>query len=90
MNKENGKMPKWKDMVVYEKVFLVLGIIIAVADLGISIYYKFSISEVSSLLLAVILLLSGGVCIRTKKRQAYLWFGLSIWIGVFAIAGFII
>ena len=38
MNKENDKMPKWKDMVVYEKVFLVLGIIIAVADLGISIY----------------------------------------------------
>lgn len=27
MNKEDYKMPKWKDMVVYEKVFMVLGCI---------------------------------------------------------------
>lgn len=90
MNKEDYKMPKWKDMVVYEKVFMVLGGIIAVVDLGISIYYKFGISEVSTLLLGVIFLLSGGVCIRTKKHQAYLWFGLSIWNIVFAIASFIV
>ena len=90
MNKEDKKMPKWKDLVVYEKVLMVLAGIIAVADLGISIYYKFSNTEVTSLLLGVIFLLGGGVCIRTKKHQAYLWFGLSIWNIVFAIASFIV
>ena len=78
MNKNENKMPRWKEMMPYEKVLTILGLIAAAVYLGIGISYKFSFRALNELVLAVVLLLSGGVCIRTRKKLAYVWFGLGL------------
>ena len=78
MDNNQKKMPKWKEMVPYEKCLTILGLIVAAVYLGIGIYYKFSFWALNELVLAVVLFLSGGVCIRTRKKLAYVWFGLGL------------
>lgn len=78
MKNNENKMPKWKDMVPYEKGLTILSYIVAAIYLGIAIFYKFKFPGSYNLMLATVLLLSGGVCIRTRKRLAYVWFGLGL------------
>ena len=78
MKNNENKMPKWKDMVPYEKVLTVLSYIVAAIYLVMLIIYKFKFTDLYNLMLVAVLLFSGGVCIRTRKRLAYVWFGLGL------------
>ena len=78
MKNNENKMPKWKDMVPYEKVLTVFSYIVVASYVVLGIFYKFKVTNIFSLMIGAVLLLSGGICIRTKKKLAYIWFGLGL------------
>ena len=78
MKNNENKMPKWKDMLPYEKGLSVLSYIVAAIYLVMLIIYKFKFTDLYNLMLVAVLLFSGGVCIRTRQSLAYVWFGLGL------------
>ncbi|MDD7220531.1 MAG: hypothetical protein SO401_05620 [Blautia sp.] len=89
MNNEQNKMPKWKDMVAYEKALLIIQIALVAVDLGVSIFYKFQIPGVSQILIGVIFVLGGFIYLRTNKKMAALWFILGLVNAIFSIEYFL-
>ena len=64
--------PKWGETNTFEKVLIVLELIIGIAYVAIFIFTKFDMPEVAHYLLGAIFLVSALVCLRTKRKLAIL------------------
>lgn len=71
-------MPKWNEMSKFEKIMTVLEWIIVIAYIVTIVINKWEITAATNYLLGVVFLLSGLICIRTKKNIAIFYIIIAI------------